>query len=78
MRKHKEYELVPEEDKVQAPLAKISRTLNHLVDPDKALDELSENTKSKPENTATKFFKSRSDAVEQTLEVERPNPSIAD
>ncbi len=50
-------------------------SINDLLDPDKALEQLLENTREQPQNSATKLFKARSDAVEKVMETEKyPNP----
>ena len=52
----------------------VTKPISDLLDSDKALDELLENTQEKRKNFATEFFRARTEAVKSILEEENPNP----
>lgn len=70
--KFKQYEIIDEPDDFEDMLDDITKPVLDLLDADKALDELLDNTKTKRNSEASKFFRARSDAVESILSEEKP------
>jgi hypothetical protein len=69
----KKYEIIKEPDDIEFTLENFTKPVMELLDADKALDELLENTKTKRNSEVSKFFRARSDAVESILSEEKPN-----
>ena len=67
-----EIEEEPGSDETMLSIDSITQPVMDLLDPDKALDELVESS-SEHDNTATKFFKARTKAIEQILNEAKPN-----
>ena len=61
-------EETPELELSDVSVDESSNTINQLFDPDKALEQLLENTQESEPNAATKMFRARSDAVEKIMD----------